>query len=146
MSRQSSTPPVLNLQKLLMFNEYETQYWGCRYMYIEKQWHQSIECNCTQKGGKNQTTTPTFNWKWRRFLPLSPTVDTTTEEAGRVRRWTKIFWHLLVHRQIHQRFDFRSTHTKPTSRAATENATSYTMQHHKHPQPLQCWKTQVEQD
>ena len=53
-----------------MFNEYETQYWGCRYMYIEKQWHQSIECNCTQKEGKNQTTTPTFNWKWRRFLPL----------------------------------------------------------------------------
>ena len=72
------------------------------------------------------------------FFHFPSTVDTTTEEAGRVRRRTKIFRHLLVHRQIHQRFDFRSTHIKPTSQAATENATNYPIQHHKHPQPLQC--------
>ena len=27
-------------------------------MYIEKQWHQSIECNCTQKGGKKTKQLP----------------------------------------------------------------------------------------
>ena len=60
-------------------------------MYIEKQWHQSIECNCTQKERKNQTTTPTLTENEEDFFHFSSTVDTTTEEAGRVRRRTKIF-------------------------------------------------------
>ena len=72
----------------MMFNEYEAQYWDCRYMYIEMQWHQSIECNCTQKRRENKPTTPTFIWKWRR-LSSTYIVDTTTEEAGRVRQRTK---------------------------------------------------------
>ena len=55
-------------------------------MYIEKQWHQSIEYNCTQKGGKNKQQPQLLSENEEDFFHFSSTVDTTTEEAGRVRR------------------------------------------------------------
>ena len=61
-------------------------------MYIEKQWHQSIECDCTQKEGKKTKQLPQLLTENEEdFFHFSSTVDTTTEEAGRVRRRTKIF-------------------------------------------------------
>ena len=40
-------------------------------MYIEKQWHQSIECNCTQKGGKKPNKQPQLlSENEEDFLPL----------------------------------------------------------------------------
>ena len=60
-------------------------------MYIEKQWHQSIECNCTQKGGKTKQQPQLLTENEEDFFHFSSTVDTMTEEAGRVRRRTKIF-------------------------------------------------------
>ena len=62
-------------------------------MYIEKQWHQSIECNCTQKGEKKTTKQQPqlLTENEEDFFHFSSTVDMTTEEAGRVRRRTKTF-------------------------------------------------------